>query len=310
MNHRYFQRLIVLVLAALAGALVVQWVRAGGSYADASALEQRLTGLDGVVSVEGGYTPSEEIPLDGSTTFVVAMAPEATHDDVVAVVTTAYDDFSGTFRRQPANLGIDLAGTHIALHTEDPDVGADDLLEVVRFALDVGGAGESVEVDINARDHDDLEDLVTEIRLHLADGSNVADVQPRLAVVRASRELPANVDIYALADDGAGLGGSRGLPTEDDVRVWRELSAVELPGADEATVRVEYGPYQIYSGMREYGFANVTVRSAGGRVMKQQLAAIQDAHLRILEEHHETYVYNLTLNGEDRLWLRGSGHAG
>ena len=135
------------------------------------------------------------------------------------------------------------------MHTQGPDAEGDDLLEVVRYALEARAAGETMEADINARDEEDLDDLVSEIRLHLPDDSTAEDVLPRLEAVQASGDLPADVDFYALAGDGAGLGGSRGLPTEENVQVWRELSAVELPGTDASTVQVEYGPYQIYSGM-------------------------------------------------------------
>lgn len=310
MNPRSVRGLIVFLLVVLAAVLVTRWVWAGGSEADAKALEERLRGLKGVVSVEGRYTPGEDIPFSGSTTFVVAMAPDSAPDEVIAVVTAAYDDFSGTLRRQPADLGVDVEGVHIKVHTEGPDVGEEDLVEVVRFALGVRAAGERVEADINARDHEDLDDLVSEIRLLLPEGSTVEDVLPRLEAVRASEDLPADVDFYAVAADGAGLGGSRGLPTEDDIQVWRELSAVGLPGANAGTVGVEYGPYQIYSGMQEYGLANVTVRSAGERVTKRQVSAIKEAHLRVLRRHHHKYVYNLTVNGEDRVWLQRRGQPG
>ncbi len=182
---------------------------------------------------------------------------------------------------------------------------------MVRFALEVRAAGETVEADVNARDHEDLDDLVTELRLHLPPGSTVDDVLPRLEAVQASGDLPPDTDFVVLAADGAGLGGSRGLPTEEDVRVWRELSAVEVPNAGgSSSLRVEYGPYQIYSGMQEYGFANVTVRSAGQRVTKEQLAALKKKHLSILREHHGTFVYTVTVNGEDRVWLKRHGSVG
>jgi hypothetical protein len=234
------------------------------------------------------------------------MEPRASTDDVLAVVAVAYDEFGGTFRRDPADLAVDVDRGHIEVHTQGPDAEEDDLLEVVRYALEVRAAGETVEADINARDDEGLDELVSEIRLHLPKGSSVDDVLPRLDAVQTSRDLPADTDCHVLASDGAGLGGSRGLPTEEDVHAWRELSAVGLPGADIETVRVEYGPYQIYSGMQEFGLANVTVRSVSQRVTKDQIAALIEKHRRILGEHHGKYVYNLTLNGEDRAWLRAS----
>lgn len=309
MNRRTVQRGVVVALLVLVGIIAAGWVRAGGSDGDARDLKQRLRGLDGVVSVNGGYTQSEDFPLAGSSTFLVAMEPEATTDDVLAVVTAAYDEFGSTFRRDPADLAVEVQGGRIELHTQGPDAEEDDLLEVVRYALDAHAAGETVEADINARDYEDLDDLVSEIRLHLPDGSAVDDVLPRLAAAQASNDVPADTDFYVLAEDGSGLGGSRGLPTEEDVLVWRDLSAVRLPGVDKATVRVEYGPYQIYSGMQEYGFANITVRSVGQRVTTEQLAALIEQHRRILGDHHGKYVYNLTLNGEDRAWLRARGSA-
>lgn len=305
MNRRTARRGVFVGLLVLVCFLVAaDWWRAGGSDGDARHLKQRLRDLDGVSSVKGGYTESD-IPFAGSSAFVVKMGAKATTDDVLAVVAVAYDAFGSTFRRDPADLAVEVDRGHIAVHTQGPDADEDDLLEVVRYALEVRSAGEIVEADINARDHEDLDDLVSEVLLQLPSGSSVDDVLPRLDVVRSAGDLPADTDFHVLAADGAGLGGSRGLPTHEDVLVWRGLSAVGLPGADVATLRVAYGPYQIYSGMQEYGFANVTVRSAGQRVTKDQVAALIEKHRPILREHHGKYVYNLTVNGEDRAWLRG-----
>ncbi len=120
MNRRTVQRGIVVALLVLVAVIAAGWVRAGGSDSDARDLKERLRSLDGVASVKGGYTQSEDIPFDGSSTFIVAMEPEAATDDVVAVVTNAYDAFDGTFRRHPADVVVDVDAAHIEVHTEGP----------------------------------------------------------------------------------------------------------------------------------------------------------------------------------------------
>jgi hypothetical protein len=84
--------------------------------------------------------------------------------------------------------------------------------------------------------------------------------------------------------------------------MWRDLSSVPTPG----TIRVEFGPYQLYSDLDEYGFANVTVRATPAPT-KEQLAAMKTAHMAALAERCETYVHNVTVNGEDAIWLRRQG---
>lgn len=238
---------------------------------------------------------------------LVIATPGATTADVVEVFATAYEAFSGTFRRDQANIGVDLPTARILLHTQGPDAAEEDVLDVVRYALDLASAGETVEADINALDDDDLDDLVSDIRLQLGEGTTAADVVARLETPEVERGLPSHTDFHVIAADGAGLGGSRGLPRVQDVEVWRDLSAARAPGVDGLEVGVEYGPYQFYSGMKEFGFANVTVTSAGPRLTRKQLAGLTAQHRRILAQHHEEYVYNLTADGEDRVWLRRRG---
>jgi len=81
--------------------------------------------------------------------------------------------------------------------------------------------------------------------------------------------------------------------------MWRQLSSVPAPG----TIRVEFGPYQLYSDLDEYGFANVTVRATPAP-SKEELAAMRTTHMAALAERSEKYVYNVTVNGEDVIWLR------
>lgn len=293
-------------LAVLGTVSFVVWVQAGASEEEAEALRGRLRALDGVASARGSYTTSEDIPFAGSSSFGVTMAPRSTADEVVEVVATAYEALNGPMRRDPADLSVEVDGVDIRLHTEGPDAREDDLLRVVRFALDAGEAGETVEADLNARDHDDLGDLASEIVIRLPEKSSEVDVLDRLATIRAEGNLPPDVDLHVMASDGSGLGGSRGLPTPEDVEVWRELSTVTLPG-EGATVRVAYGPYQIYSGMRDYGFADVTVVTEGRAATKEQRTLLIAEHRRILAEHHHTFVYSLTVNGEGRAWFRAEG---
>lgn len=295
----------VVALLILAISLAVNWIRAGGSQEDAAALSQHIRALRGVESIEGGVEEGDGLPFMASSSFSVTMAPDATEDDLLEVVSTAYEAFSGTFRRDSANIGVDLGAAHVELHTNGPDATQHDVLDVVTYGLNLVDHGEMVTVDINARD--DLDDLVSEIRLQLPEGTTAKDVTHRLESDDVQAGLPANTDVHVVASDGAGVGGSRGLPRKEDLEVWRDLSAVRLPGVEGITVRVEYGPFEIYSTMQDFGFANVTVTSPDRQLTDRQVAMLADLHQRILERHHKKYVYNLTDDGDDRVWLRRKG---
>ena len=93
MNRHTVQRGVVVAVLVLVAISAAGWLRAGGSDSDAQDLKEQIRGMDGVASVMGGYEESQDIPFAGSSTFVVAMEPEAATDDVVDVVATAYDEF-------------------------------------------------------------------------------------------------------------------------------------------------------------------------------------------------------------------------
>jgi hypothetical protein len=187
--------------------------------------------------------------------------------------------------------------------TREPRADIDDVLAVARFALEVPWPNESVRADMVAFDEDYADALVAELRLSLGRGTSEGDVVPRLDELAAAGGLPEGADIWVLSADGAGIGGSRGLPTDDDIAMWRDLSSVRAPG----TIRVEFGPYQLYSDLDDFGFANVTLR-ARHRPTKEQLAPTKAAHMAMLAARSDTYVYNVTVNGNGVIWLRRHGN--
>lgn len=308
-STRTGNRKVLVVAAIVVVALPVLLTGCGGDHADqAQVLRDRLKGMDGVVSVDADYE-SGELPFDpGTASFEVIVDSRATTDEVVDVVDTAYAQFHTSFRHIHADIGLEVGDSHIAVHTYKPHAEAAAVSAAARYALHARRDGETLQVDINARDEDDLEDklgdLFGDIELDLGPDSRVGQVLPRLADFRSNPGLPARFDIGVLAADGGGLGGSRGLPSAHDVAVWRQLSQVSLPGNRAATIRVQYGPYQFYSSMRDFGFAAVTVRSHGAPITPAQLKSLRRAQSRILAANHRTFVYTGTVNGHDSWWLR------
>ena len=287
-------------LPALVGAVLITSL-AGCSIDHSSAaadLEGDLLRMPGVRSVEQAYEPGD-VMLSGSLAVQVDMSPGATRRETLAVIDAAYDEFATTYRREAADLAVSRGGTEILLHTDHPRADIDDVLVVARFALDAPRPGEQVRADLVASNEDEYDPLISELRLSLGRGSSQDDVVPRVNALASAGGLPEGADFWVLSADGAGVGASRGLPTEEELSIWRELSSVRTAG----TIRVEFGPYQLYSDLDEYGFANVTVHATPAPT-KAQLAAMKATHMATLAERSEQYVYNVTVNGEDTIWLR------
>jgi hypothetical protein len=295
MRTRGLSAIVVAVLTASLTACSIDHT------SDAIGLEKDLAQMPGVTSVNHSYESGELIA--GSITVQVVMSPDATTEETLALIDAAYDEFASTYHRDDATLAVHHVGSTVLVHTHDPRADIDDILAVARFALDAPRPGERMRADIVAHHGEFYDDLVSEARLNLDRGSSEADIMPRIDDLAASGALPEGTDIWVLSADGAGIGGSRGLPTADDLAMWRDLSSVPTPG----TIRVEFGPYQLYSDLDEYGFANITLRATPAPT-KEQLAAMKMAHMAALAARSETYVYNVTVNGEDAIWLRRHGN--
>lgn len=266
---------------------------------DAEALMNQVSAMDAVKAVDLSYDWGNVL-LPGSVTFEVTMQPDAKGDAAANVIGTVFEEFASTYRTQEGSLSVLMSDdSEILVHTNQPDAETADVVAVARFALGARGKGETVEADINARDDAGLEELASDVRLSLAPGSTRSDVLPRIAGFAVAGGLPAHTDFGVIAADGAGLAGSRGLPSDDDRRVWRELSRVDFAG----TMRVESGPYQIYDDVRRYGFANVTVTRPRGGPLAQVLAPLMRAHLAVLGSNRDHFVYRVTVNGDDTIWL-------
>jgi hypothetical protein len=291
-------RLTAVLAALLLGTLSACTTTHTGATED---LVARLRSMNGVVGV-GETHEWGDFLLPGSVTFEVRMEPGAAADDIVDVVETAYDEFASTYRRDDADLALRVDDTEILLHTYKPSAVRRDLAELVRFVLAVSGPGESVEADINARDDEDMENLAADVLVQLPEGSAVTDVVPRLDEVAAHGGVPAATDFGVRAADGSGLGGSRGLPNAADRRAWQELSEVESSG----TVRVDLRPYQLHSDITSFGLALVAVTTRdhiGKQAATEQFAPVLREHLAAMRRHSDRFVYQVTINGEDRLWF-------
>jgi hypothetical protein len=275
-------------------------------------LKTDISQMPGVQSVEHEYEAGSVLE-NGYLSVQVAMRPDASDPQVLSVIDTTYDKFTTTYRREQANLVVRRGPTEIAVHTgtgdgfEDLLTGGatadiEDVLRVARYALDAPRAGEQMQADMVIED-DNQDALIAELRLNLSAGSSDDEIVPRLRQLAKARTRPKGADFWVLSADGGGVGGSRGLPTAGDVAIWRELSS--FPMAD--TIKVEFGPLQMYSDLSSHGFANVTIRATRAP-SKPQLTAMKNAHIATLAKRSKKYVYNVTVNGKDAMWLQGQSH--
>ena len=187
------------------------------------------------------------------------------------------------------------------MHTYKPASVDDERLAVVAYALEVPQDGERVEADINASRGAGLGDLASDIRLYLGRGSTAEDVLPRLDGLTRERAIPRQADLGVRAADGSGLTGSRGLPRRRDRAEWQALNGIAFSGS----YRVDYGPYQIYTSLDQFGIADVAIKvpHPARDSTHRQIAGLMRAHLARLQEHSDHFVYRVTVNGEETMWF-------
>lgn len=290
---------VVLAGVALVASFAVFGMRDLDRTDEAARLERELARMPGVKSAQHDYEMGSRVD-PGSAGFSVQMRADSTIAETLAVLEAEYRASGKTFALEHVDFGAHRGRTEISVHVRDPDADLDDLLSVARFALTEPLAGEHVAADMSADEEYTGSRFVSELRLSLGRGSVQRALVPRIRTLAAGGDVPAGTDVWVLAADGSGIGGSRGLPKPRDIAIWRELSSYASAGK----VRVEFGPHQMYSDLGHYGFANVSVR-ATPEPTKPQLAALKRAFVARLAARSSKYVLNVTVNGEDSIWLQG-----
>jgi len=297
---------VALVLLLVVGFLGYLTLDSTDHTTDVEAASTDLAHLPGVVSVTHDYEPSEGI-LDGPGTAYaqVDMSRDATLEETLEVVAFAYSTFPHAVGGDYCNVVVNRGRAHLVVHTQSPDAPLEQVLQVAVFALQTPRGQEGTTTDITALDQPDMDDLNAEVRLGLGPGSTVDDIEPRLAELTAAGDVP-DTDVWVVAADGSALGGSRGLPTTEDVAVWHALREVPSP-ASGTRMRVEYGPYSLYDDVRHTEFAVVKLhgRPAPSR---DELRGLRSAQTAILAEHGDSYVYTVFVNGNSNIWLQRRGH--
>lgn len=143
--------LLLAGLVALSFPLLVSC--AGPSKASqAEDLSSALGDLPGVDDVDLDYT--KPVVLDSGKVVVrVKMDAQARPEDVPAVVTTAYEAFSGPHQGEEGDVFVAVGDHVVHLRSFRPKAEVGDVEEVVTRALDVLDTG-SVQVDIDTQDAD------------------------------------------------------------------------------------------------------------------------------------------------------------
>ncbi len=214
---------------------------AGPSHADdAKELAQSLRKAAGVERVTVRYT--EPITLDsGKVALVVAMAPDATADQVVEVVESTYTAFRTTHHDEEADLEIRTGDDVLTLRAFEPEATSESVVTAARVPLAITDHG-AVRSDLMTQDVSSAPHVSTATTVTLDAGTTAADVMPEFD--RLAAQFPADplMRWTVRSADGAGLGTDPGYPTDSQIALWKQLRAASVGLGKGAAVYLQDFP--------------------------------------------------------------------
>ncbi|WP_162598637.1 hypothetical protein [Nocardioides gilvus] len=195
--------------------------------ADADDLRGALADLPGVAEVDFGYTEPEFLD-SGKVALTVRMDEEARAGAVPAVVTTAYEAFSGTHHDEEGDVFVNFDDDVVHLRSFQPSAEVDHVADVVTRALAVLPAG-AVQVDIDTQEPDQEPYVFTSFTVTIAQEDADSVLQTMTGLEQVHGAIPDAG--WRVLTSGEGIwefGSTAGFPGADQRAIFAELRG-DLP---------------------------------------------------------------------------------
>lgn len=208
---------------------------------DAQQLRDRLGELAGVESVELSY--SEPVTLDsGKLSLDVTMRPDASPQDVVALVGETYEAFSDEHQGEEGDLEVAFGDDSLHLRSFEPTAETDDVRDAARRAVDLFGQSRT-RVVLMTQDVADAPHVSTEIEV-AASGPGADAVLETLTALEKEHGTQPLTSWTVLSPERPTylLGSTVGFPSAERRALFAALSGTlaSLPGslADQSGVEM------------------------------------------------------------------------
>ncbi|MGD9959290.1 hypothetical protein [Nocardioides sp.] len=240
---------------------------------EADELRTEVAGLPGVTAAQLDY--GEPVPLQsGSVVMKVEMSGQATADQVVTVVETAYRAFSSTHQDEEADLSVRAGPTTVALRSFEPEASPAAVSDAVRTGLLAAPASGSVAIDLTTDDVPKGNHVAGTYLVALPDGSTFADIPELLDSLAAQQPDGGQIGWGGTAADGTLLSFDHGFPPAQLVGRWESMQRPDAPVAmralEDGALFVEARP------TARYDVTDPADRRALDRITHPQVRALGD----------------------------------
>ncbi len=211
------------MLGTVAALLLLAGCADPSRQADAEELRDRLAGLPGVARATLDYT--KPVTLDsGKLGVQVAMAKNATDEQVTTVVTTTYDAFAGTHHGEEGDLDVTVGGDLIHLRSFEPDAEVEAVDEATTHALAVLPSG-SVRADINTQDVSRAPHVFTAFSVSVEKPGRASVLATLADLEEEHADIPdASWRVQSGGESGWLISTERGFPDAAELGLFDDLS--------------------------------------------------------------------------------------